>query len=63
MPVGTESSKKSTDPTPPVGVERFSPRAIEVPPSPVARRSLYLKVRDRESYEFALLSVAVAVQV
>lgn len=37
--------------------------AIDVPASPVARRSLYLKVRDRESYEFALVSVAVALQV
>ncbi|MFI1964914.1 FAD binding domain-containing protein [Streptomyces pathocidini] len=34
--------------------------AIEVPAVPVARRSLYLKVRDRESYEFALVSVAAA---
>ncbi|MEU2156003.1 xanthine dehydrogenase family protein subunit M [Streptomyces sp. NPDC019396] len=34
--------------------------AIEVPAAPVARNSLYLKVRDRESYEFALASVAVA---
>jgi xanthine dehydrogenase YagS FAD-binding subunit len=31
-----------------------------VPSSPVAKRSLYLKVRDRESYEFALASAAVA---
>ena len=31
---------------------------IEVPSAPVARRSRYLKVRDRESYEFALVSVA-----
>lgn len=31
---------------------------IEVPTAPVARRSMYLKVRDRESYEFALVSVA-----
>lgn len=37
--------------------------AIEVPAAPVARRSLYLKVRDRESYEFALVSVAAALQV
>ncbi|AWW36543.1 MULTISPECIES: FAD binding domain-containing protein [Streptomyces] len=37
--------------------------AIEVPPAPVARHSLYLKVRDRESYEFALVSVAAAVSV
>jgi xanthine dehydrogenase YagS FAD-binding subunit len=37
--------------------------AIEVPASPVARRSVYLKVRDRESYEFALVSVAAALRV
>ncbi len=37
--------------------------AVEVPAAPVARRSLYLKVRDRESYEFALASVAVALRV
>lgn len=37
--------------------------AIEVPATPVARRSLYIKVRDRESYEFALASVAVAIHV
>ena len=37
--------------------------AIEVPPLPLARRSLYLKYRDRESYEFALVSVAAAVHV
>jgi xanthine dehydrogenase YagS FAD-binding subunit len=37
--------------------------AIEVPPLRAARRSLYLKVRDRESYEFALASVAVALRV
>jgi xanthine dehydrogenase YagS FAD-binding subunit len=36
--------------------------AIEVPGLPVARRSAYLKVRDRESYEFALVSVAAAVR-
>src|SRR6478672_2420617 len=29
--------------------------AIEVPGAPVARRSVYLKFRDRESYEFALV--------
>jgi xanthine dehydrogenase YagS FAD-binding subunit len=34
---------------------------IEVPGAPVARTSTYLKVRDRESYEFALASVAGAV--
>jgi xanthine dehydrogenase YagS FAD-binding subunit len=37
--------------------------AIEVPPAPVARHSVYLKFRDRESYEFALVSVAAAVRV
>lgn len=34
--------------------------AFEVPLAPWMRRSLYLKVRDRESYEFALASAAVA---
>jgi xanthine dehydrogenase YagS FAD-binding subunit len=37
--------------------------AIEVPVGPEARRSGYLKVRDRESYEFALASAAVALDV
>jgi len=37
--------------------------ALALPPSAVARRSVYLKVRDRQSYEFALASVAAAVQV
>ncbi|MCI2423252.1 xanthine dehydrogenase family protein subunit M [Saccharopolyspora sp. K220] len=37
--------------------------AIDVPPLPMARRSLYLKVRDRESYEFALTSVAAVLRV
>jgi xanthine dehydrogenase YagS FAD-binding subunit len=36
--------------------------AIVVPASAVARQSLYLKVRDRESYEFALVSTAVALR-
>jgi xanthine dehydrogenase YagS FAD-binding subunit len=31
-----------------------------VPAGPWTRRSLYLKVRDRESYEFAITSAAVA---
>jgi xanthine dehydrogenase YagS FAD-binding subunit len=35
--------------------------AIEVPASAEARASHYLKVRDRASYEFALVSVAAAV--
>jgi xanthine dehydrogenase YagS FAD-binding subunit len=33
---------------------------LEVPASPAARRSHYLKVRDRASFEFALVSAAVA---
>ncbi|WP_029902189.1 FAD binding domain-containing protein [Nocardia brasiliensis] len=33
---------------------------IDVPPLPFAKNSHYLKVRDRESYEFAAASVAVA---
>ncbi|MFI6600178.1 FAD binding domain-containing protein [Nonomuraea sp. NPDC050536] len=37
--------------------------AIEVPAVPIARRSTYLKVRDRESYEFALASAAAAISV
>ena len=37
--------------------------AIEVPAARVARRSVYVKVRDRQSYEFALVSVAAAVEV
>ena len=37
--------------------------AIEVPGAPVARRSAYLKFRDRQSYEFALASVAAAVRI
>jgi len=36
--------------------------AIEIPASPFASNSLYLKVRDRASYEFALASVALAVE-
>ena len=34
--------------------------AIRVPAGPWTRRSLYRKVRDRESYDFALASAAVA---
>ncbi len=34
--------------------------AFTVPAGPWARRSLYLKIRDRESYEFAIASAAVA---
>jgi xanthine dehydrogenase YagS FAD-binding subunit len=37
--------------------------AITVPGAPIARGSTYLKFRDRQSYEFALVSVAVAAEV
>jgi xanthine dehydrogenase YagS FAD-binding subunit len=37
--------------------------AIALPPAPIARRSVYLKFRDRQSYEFALVSVAAALDV
>jgi xanthine dehydrogenase YagS FAD-binding subunit len=37
--------------------------AVDVPVGPEARRSGYLKVRDRESYEFALVSAAVALDI
>jgi xanthine dehydrogenase YagS FAD-binding subunit len=36
--------------------------AITVPATPAARRSHYLKVRDRASFEFALVSAAVALE-
>jgi len=36
--------------------------AFNVPASKAAQRSLYLKIRDRESYEFALASAAVAIE-
>jgi xanthine dehydrogenase YagS FAD-binding subunit len=36
---------------------------IDVPGTPIARRSVYLKFRDRQSYEFALVSVAAALDV
>ncbi len=35
--------------------------AVDIPASPFAANSLYLKVRDRASYEFALASVALAI--
>ena len=34
--------------------------AFQIPPLPWAKRSIFLKIRDRESYEFALASAAVA---
>jgi xanthine dehydrogenase YagS FAD-binding subunit len=37
--------------------------AIDVPALPLARTSRYLKFRDRESYEFALVSVLAAIEV
>ena len=36
--------------------------AIELPKSPFAKNSYYLKVRDRASYAFALVSVAAALE-
>ena len=36
---------------------------IDVPGAPIGRRSIYLKFRDRQSYEFALVSVAAAIEV
>lgn len=36
--------------------------SIDLPKSPYARHSHYLKVRDRASYEFALVSVAAALE-
>jgi xanthine dehydrogenase YagS FAD-binding subunit len=36
--------------------------AVEIPASSFAPNSLYLKVRDRASYEFALVSVALALE-
>jgi xanthine dehydrogenase YagS FAD-binding subunit len=36
--------------------------AFAVPNTPWAKRSLYLKIRDRQSYEFALASAAVALE-
>jgi xanthine dehydrogenase YagS FAD-binding subunit len=36
---------------------------IDVPGAPIGRRSTYLKFRDRQSYEFALVSVAAAIEV
>jgi xanthine dehydrogenase YagS FAD-binding subunit len=37
--------------------------AIDLPPSRLAARSTYLKVRDRASYAFALVSVAAALEI
>lgn len=37
--------------------------AIDLPASPFAQRSYYLKVRDRASYAFALVSVAAALDI
>jgi xanthine dehydrogenase YagS FAD-binding subunit len=37
--------------------------AVDVPVSPLATSSRYVKVRDRASYEFALVSVAAALEV
>jgi xanthine dehydrogenase YagS FAD-binding subunit len=37
--------------------------AVEVPASPVAAHSHYIKVRDRVSYEFAAASAAVGLEI
>src|ERR1700716_4294222 len=37
--------------------------AIDLPAGSIARRSGYLKFRDRQSYEFALVSIAAAIDV
>ena len=37
--------------------------AIELPPAPIAASSTYVKHRDRQSYEFALVSVCTAIEV
>ena len=37
--------------------------AVELPPLPLARRSLYAKVRERASFAFAVVSVAAALEV
>lgn len=37
--------------------------AIDLPPSPYAAHSDYLKIRDRASYDFALISVAAGLEV
>jgi xanthine dehydrogenase YagS FAD-binding subunit len=36
--------------------------AVDIPAAPFTARSHYLKVRDRESFEFALVSVATCLQ-
>lgn len=36
--------------------------SIDLPPSPYARHCHYLKIRDRASYDFALVSVAAAIE-
>jgi len=35
---------------------------VEIPVSPLARRSRYLKIRDRASFEFAVVSVAASLE-
>ncbi|HWF07594.1 MAG TPA: xanthine dehydrogenase family protein subunit M [Bryobacteraceae bacterium] len=37
--------------------------AIDLPPSPYSAHSHYLKIRDRASYDFALVSVAAALEI
>ena len=47
----------------PARARRADRRASRSRPAPIARRSVYLKFRDRQSYEFALVSVAAALEV
>jgi xanthine dehydrogenase YagS FAD-binding subunit len=53
---------RDTNPVLPAAVARDH-HGVEVPVVPEARRSGYLKVRDRESFEFALASAAVALDI
>jgi len=38
-------------------------RAVRLTPSPLARKSVYLEVRERQSFDFALASVAAAAEI
>ena len=60
----SEGIKTVTDgPILEVTIDRPKANAIDLPASALAERSLYLKFRDRQSYEFALVSVAAAIDV
>ena len=47
----------------PLDARRADRRRSTCRRAPIARRSVYLKFRDRQSYEFALVSVAAALEV